>query len=81
MEFYFHRAPPLHHIRTVLIPKWMEFYEAQYSQNSSKIRFNSQRDGILHFGFAVKHSIFSVSIPNGMEFYSTNFAIFLGRKC
>ena len=22
-----------------------------------------------------------VSIPNGMEFYSTNFAIFLGRKC
>ena len=22
-----------------------------------------------------------VSIPNGMEFYSTNFAIFLSRKC
>ena len=44
------------------------------------IGFNSQRDGIL-LVLGKPHSFAClVSIPNGMEFYSTNFAIFLGRK-
>ncbi len=43
--------------------------------------FNSQRDGILHLTAKNESDKITVSIPNGMEFYSTNFAIFLGRKC
>ena len=33
------------------------------------------------FGVKKGLGLLRVSIPNGMEFYSTNFAIFLGRKC
>ena len=43
--------------------------------------FNSQRDGILLRCYKNYACYNYVSIPNGMEFYSTNFAIFLGRKC
>ena len=60
----------------------MEFYKETIDEDFSQLPgFNSQRDGILQSREATKASAGVVSIPNGMEFYSTNFAIFLGRNC
>ena len=59
----------------------MEFYFRNSKFEIRGGRFNSQWDGILLICDDRLFLLNCVSIPNGMEFYSTNFAIFLGRKC
>ena len=50
----------------------MEFYPQSLSKFANNSCFNSQRDGILLFSLAAIEAAFrKVSIPNGMEFYTS----------
>ena len=50
----------------------MEFYPHDPAKKTqSQIGFNSQRDGILQRKEQLKQEGYLVSIPNGMEFYSS----------
>ena len=49
----------------------MEFYFRRFTRTRRIISFNSQRDGILRKTALRRKTATNVSIPNGMEFYST----------
>ena len=57
--------------RLFQFPTGLEFYTASVRATaSSAARFNSQRDGILHYPLRAYPFLILVSIPNGMEFYA-----------